>query len=499
MFKKIHALLPLAMLFSTACGGCSPGEAGEPCDPDRADACVEGLVCAEEAAGSSDFICQIPVGGSCDPTAEEDYCYYGSACFEVEGGEETDGECLLERGGTCEGDDQCAPGLTCAEVQGGEETCFEEVRIAGAVLDATDRSAIEGAHVIASDELATVFTDVAITDADGNYSIAVPAVRDSEGAPVSQFYTLRSSAQDYQTFPGGLRTALPIDLETAALSDEDDAYVIQSTLTEILLIPLPEDQRGLPAISGSVSPTEKGAGVLVVAEGGDSGYSGLSDAAGNFTIFNVPDGSYEVRGYTAGVQFTPEDVDVAGEDVTDVLLEESSEGLVTLSGDVNIVNAPGGSVTSVVLVVDSTFNETFVRGEIPTGLRAPRFGSPDVSSSWSIEGVPAGDYVVLAAFENDDLVRDPDTNIAGTSIVRITVEPDGGEVTVGESFKIPEALAVEGPGAEDAEARGAVDLHRRARAELCVQERGRVLRLPPCDGRQRRGPCGDAAALVHPV
>ncbi|MEC9443096.1 MAG: carboxypeptidase-like regulatory domain-containing protein [Myxococcota bacterium] len=452
MSRSKSILLPFALLFSTACGGCGPGEAGDPCDPDRADACVEGLVCAEEAAGSSDFICQIPVGGSCDPTAEEDYCYYGSACFEVEGGEETDGECLLDRGGACESEDQCAPGLTCAEVQGGEETCFEEVRIAGAVLDATDRSSIEGAHVIASDELATVFTDVAITDADGNYSIAVPAVRDSDGAPVSQFYKLRASAQDYQTFPGGLRTALPIDLGTAALDDEADAYVIQSTLTEILLIPLPENRRGLPSISGSLSPGEKGAGVLVVAEGGGGGYSALSDAAGNFTIFNVPSGAYEVRGYIAGVQFAPESVDIADEDLTGVVLEESSEGLATLTGDVSIVNAPGGSVTSVVLVVDSTFSETFVRGEIPTGLRAPRYGSPDVSGSWRIEGVPAGDYVVLAAFENDDLVRDPDTNIAGTSIVRITVAPGSDEVSVGENFKITEALAVEGPGANDAEA-----------------------------------------------
>jgi hypothetical protein len=75
-----------------------------------------------------------------------------------------------------------------------------------------------------------------------------------------------------------------------------------------------------------------------------------------------------------------------------------------------------------------------------------------VSGSWRIEGVPAGDYVVLAAFENDDLVRDPDTNIAGTSIVRITVAPGSGEVSVGENFKITEALAVEGPGANDAEA-----------------------------------------------
>jgi hypothetical protein len=59
--------------------------------------------------------------------------------------------------------------------------------------------------------------------------------------------------------------------------------------------------------------------------------------------------------------------------------------------------------------------------------------------------------VVLAAFENDLLVRDPDTSIGGTSLQRITVA-DGQAVTMAESFKITEHLAIVGPGAEGPEA-----------------------------------------------
>ncbi|MFW6057222.1 MAG: hypothetical protein ACOC9W_00045, partial [Persicimonas sp.] len=67
-----------------------------------------------------------------------------------------------------------------------------------------------------------------------------------------------------------------------------------------------------------------------------------------------------------------------------------------------------------------------------------------------IEDVPAGTYVVLAAFENDFLVRDPDQNIAGTDFVTVTVDPSEGdsEVSIGESFKVTGALGVTGPGAE---------------------------------------------------
>jgi hypothetical protein len=56
--------------------------------------------------------------------------------------------------------------------------------------------------------------------------------------------------------------------------------------------------------------------------------------------------------------------------------------------------------------------------------------------------------VVLAAFENDDLVRDPDESIGGTQIVHIEV-PDsnmGNTITISTGFKVTEALAVVSPG-----------------------------------------------------
>jgi hypothetical protein len=111
---------------------------------------------------------------------------------------------------------------------------------------------------------------------------------------------------------------------------------------------------------------------------------------------------------------------------------------------VQIVNAPGGSLTSVILVVEDTFDELAIRGEAPPGLRAA-----DVSGAWSIAGVPDGRYVALAAFENDGLVRDPDTSIGGTELVHVTVA--GADQTLSQGFKVTGALAALAPGADGPE------------------------------------------------
>ena len=107
-------------------------------------------------------------------------------------------------------------------------------------------------------------------------------------------------------------------------------------------------------------------------------------------------------------------------------------------------------MTSVVLVVASTFNEAMKRGEVPPGLRAPRAGVPSVSGAFAIDGVPDGTYVVLAAFENDSLVRDPDTSIGGTQIQRVQIGDGNRQVALSAGFKITEALAVMRPGAGEA-------------------------------------------------
>jgi hypothetical protein len=85
---------------------------------------------------------------------------------------------------------------------------------------------------------------------------------------------------------------------------------------------------------------------------------------------------------------------------------------------------------------------------VPFGLRDPEPPlAPNVTGQYLIDGVPAGRYKILPAFENDFLVRDPDTSIAGTEVLEITVA-SGQDLSISESFKVTEALAVFGPGNE---------------------------------------------------
>ncbi|MFP4599927.1 MAG: hypothetical protein ACLFVJ_16845 [Persicimonas sp.] len=446
---KFVALCFVALFFVAACGddAAAPAALGESCDASGNNACEGDGVCMDDGDGRDR--CFRPAGNACDPEGDNPHCAPDTDCFAVDEDDPDapEGRCLLTESGECDPDEPlCAPDLTCADIEDGTNACHRPVYIEGTVRDSTDESAIEGAHIIALDERKVAVTDVAVSDEGGEYQLALPVERQADGAPIDSSFTLRADAADYQTFPGGLRSALPINTSTA--SDTDGGWVVSGTPSEIVLIPLPTDQQGQQTISGSVL-ADNGAGVLVVAEGADT-FSAVSDRNGDYTIFNVPAGSFEVHGYAAGLQLEPEEVTIEDEPLVDVDLSESDDALVDVSGSVSIVDPGDGEATSVILVVESTFDEAFARGEVPPGLRAPRTGEPDVTGAWTIEDVPAGTYVVLAAFENDFLVRDPDQNIAGTDFVTVTVDPSEGdsEVSIGESFKVTGALGVTGPGAE---------------------------------------------------
>lgn len=334
----------------------------------------------------------------------------------------------------------CEEGLVCETVSGAEPGCFTPVRVEGRVFDSTTDLGIEGAQVVALDVNGGAVSEVSVTGIDGAYSLPVPVERTSDGAALGFNVTLRVDAQDYLPFPKAPRAALPIDLNDGVTSDE--ATVVQNATTDVALIPLPGDTSGLGSISGRVEPGAGGVLILAVA-GGSAIATAITDNKGAFVLFNVAAGDVVVEGYRSGVVIEPEAVNVpAGANVTDVVLSASEDGLATVVGSVNLVNPGDGDLTSVILVVDSTFDPDVVRGEAPAGLRAG-----DISGAFEIQGVPPGRYAVLAAFENDFLVRDPDEGIAGTDIVFIDV-PAGGTVTLDESFKVTGAMAVVSPGAD---------------------------------------------------
>lgn len=340
-------------------------------------------------------------------------------------------------GSTCDVERQtgCPAGLVCEEVEGAAPDCFAPISVKGRVFDFLDQGAIEGARVLARDENGAALSTVVLSGPDGTYDLPVPAKRSADGTPVKRSFTLRADAAGYQSFPTAPRVALPLDLADATGAP----LVLQQANSDIGLMPLP-DTTGLGSVSGVVESDLPG-GTLIDA----GGHTGVADREGHFQVFNVPAGSVVVAGYKQGLNIDSVTAAVtAASDTSGLVLKANAKPASKVSGSVQVVDPMGAQDTSVILVLEDTFDPDVIRGEAPPGLRAA-----NVSGAFSIEGVPDGAYVVLAGFENDGLVRDPDTSIGGTEIVHIVVA--GADQSLAQSFKVTGALDVLSPGAEGIE------------------------------------------------
>lgn len=347
----------------------------------------------------------------------------------------------------------CASGQVCEQVPGGQPTCFAPLEVAGRVFDLANTNVVTNgvasARVVALDPNHAPASKVAVSGSTGAYQLQVPWPRNADGSPVAGSITLRADATGYQTFPSGLRLALPIDVASAVKGTS--AWTLQSVQTDVGLIAL-QSTSNLASIHGTVAAPPGGAGVLVVAAPTGStaagvGFTGVADSSGSYAIFNLPAAAapgtgYDVQAYAAGANYNPGSASLTpGADVAvNLTLKNTVTATVTGSVTIGGQNTTGSSATSVILVVKSTFDPTLERGEAPPGLRAG-----GVTTTYSIPGVPDGTYVALAAFENDGLVRDI-SGIGGTAPVEVVVS--GGSVSSCSNscmFKVTGAVTLDTP------------------------------------------------------
>ena len=325
----------------------------------------------------------------------------------------------------------CGTGLVCEQVTDGSTACFSPVTLKGAVKDPLTGQPIVGARVVALDANGSAASNVAITDANGNYELQVFSTRDPNGDPVSTIF-LRADAAGFQSFPG-LRIPFAVDLTAAIPSG--DGFLLDNALTQLQLVSLTDPAATSGTIEGSVQLPPDHLSVLVVAEleNGDpcptlmlgNDCTAIAGEDGAFKIFNLDAGTYLVKAFVQGSNYNSVTINLAdGQAGVAGTLAVNGDATATLAGKVNIVNPGIGNATSVVLVLKSTLlqiNSQFagltdlpivIRGPVPPGLRVA-----NVSGAFNLDGIPAGTYVILAAFENDNLVRDPDPCIAGTDIL----------------------------------------------------------------------------------
>jgi hypothetical protein len=335
----------------------------------------------------------------------------------------------------------CPGGAVCEPVSGGAPACFPPVVVSGQVTDLATGSPIPGARVVAMDPNRAPASTVATADANGNYVVAVPSTRAPDGTPISSI-TLRADAQAYQSFPSGLRTALPIDLSTAT-NPSGSRWNVQGPLTAVKLIHL-ADTTNLTSIQGIVAKPPSRVGVLVVAtpQAGGPARTAIADVGGAYTVFNLPaaaapGASYTVNAYAQGANYLPAPVAlVLGTTPPQVNLFVHDTSTAGFTGNL-IFNSGASAPTSVTLVVQSTYDAALDRGESPPGLVAQ---VPPGGSTYAFTGVPDGTYTALAAFGIDGDVRD-ESGVGNTAPVQLTVQ--GGALQGAPAqFKLVGAVAL---------------------------------------------------------
>ncbi len=339
----------------------------------------------------------------------------------------------------------CALSQVCERVENAAPACFDPVVLRGTVSNLANGAAVAAARLVALDVNRAPASAVATSGVDGTYTLTVASQRNANGTP-SGSVTVRADARTYQSFPSGVRVALPIDL--AAATHANGSWTVQSSLTDVGLIPLPPGA-GTGSIQGVAAVPPSHGGVLVVAETASGATSAIADRGGAFAIFNLGPAAYTVKAYARGQNYTPTQVPLTAGQDAQASLGFAGAASATVNGSVQIVNPGQGSATSVILIVESTFDPVFVRGDAVPGLRAPDPGiDPNVTGAFTIAGVPDGNYIALAAFENDFLVRDA-SNIGGTAIAHVAVT--NGVANASPSFKVTGALDVVSPGANGPE------------------------------------------------
>lgn len=332
----------------------------------------------------------------------------------------------------------CEAGLACEVVQGGQPTCLAPLVLRGSVtsLPPAPGAPVDGARVVALDANRAPLSGVALSDAQGSFELEVPAARDASGRPAAAAVILRADAPGFLPFPGGVRTALPVDLGGATYDGGARRWVVSGPLTALGLAPSPVTSAA--SVHGVVAAPPARAGVLVVGEVAGAGVTGVADRDGSYALFNLPvdagGTTVTVAAYAPGANYARPAASLRpGEDRRlDLALLPSPAATVT--GDLAFV-AGGTPPTSVALVVESTYLAGLDRGESPPGLRAAA-----VSGPYSIAGVPDGRYVSLASFEADGNVRDL-SDIGGTAPALVVVQ--GGVMTSSPlSYKITGAVTL---------------------------------------------------------
>ncbi len=245
------------------------------------------------------------------------------------------------------------------------------------------------------------------TNAEGNYTIELPFGT----------YYLKLYCQGYESVPRPGEAALPIAV-----------VVEEKAVADFQMTPSLVADGGI--ISGTVKDAEKlVSGALVIAENGEVAFSSVADANGNYFIYNVPAGTYSVKGWKAGFSSEVQDLTIAAsEEKSGVNLTLVQDAVSNVIGTITFLATENKEVD--VSLVHPLTQETI-----------PGLSTKTTGGKYALESVPNGTYIGRASFENDGLVLDPDWVVKNGG--EPTIQVNNGDVLL--DFSVTGAVSLKEP------------------------------------------------------
>jgi len=250
-------------------------------------------------------------------------------------------------------------------------------QLKGIVKDAMTASPLENVSVV-------------IFNADNNSPIGQTLKTNASGefstdlAPGNYFVKL--SRQGYYPVPPPSLEAIAFSIAASQIT-QNDAEMFPSSITNTGWI------QGKVTSGGSAVQ-----GALVVATDGTNkiAFSTSSDANGDYSIFNIPVGSFNVQAYLSSYNSNIVAATVAsGVATTSVNIDLQKTGTATLTGSIRNLAIENKEV-------DITLVHPITKETIP-GLT-----TTTSNLSYSLINIPNGNFIARATYKNDMRVMDPD-------------------------------------------------------------------------------------------
>ena len=276
--------------------------------------------------------------------------------------------------------------------------------VSGKVTDANSGAALDGVRIIVFASNTNEPVQSLVSDAEGAYRAEL-----TEGS-----YYLKLYRNGYNQVPPKGMSPLPFTITVGG--ELAKSYEMN-----------PSQVQNGGYIKGRLSEGTLGvAGALVVAEKDGQGYSAVTDAAGDYFIYNLPAGSYSLKGWLAGYSSEQQSVSVAS-------AAESIKNLQLTKGVSGSVSGALSFLASTAVEVDVTLVHPITAEPIPGLLTSS-------TQNYNIANVPDGTYIARATFRNDGRVVDPDWIIKnGEPVVTVS----GGNVA--RNFSLTGAVKLNAP------------------------------------------------------